>query len=225
MLHPVPRRFKRPWARDSDPTDPDGILTMNRLTLNMQDLARSGHVTRWHSVRCARGQTLAEHHYLVAMISRELLRRILGDALPAETRLAVLEYALLHDAPELLMGDLPSPLKRRIAEISGEQDPLARIEREIAPEIAARKAALQGSPLALIVKLADLIDACLFIREEGIGRHAAVVAEKSEAALAAKIREAETGFPDLDWSQAMEVYALMRGVSGTDNRVLFERAP
>ena len=198
---------------------------MHRLTLNMLDLARSGHVTRWHSVRCARGQTLAEHHYLVAMISRELLRRILGDALPAETRLAVLEYALLHDAPELLMGDLPSPLKQRIAEISGDQDPLTRIEREIAPEIAERKTALQGSPLALIVKLADLIDACLFIREEGIGHHAAVVAEKSESALAAKISEAQTRYPDLDWSQASELYALMRGISGADNRVLFERTP
>ncbi len=195
---------------------------MKDMTLNMQDIARSGHVTRWHSVRCARNQTLAEHHYLVTMIARELMRRILGEDLPAETRLLALEYALTHDAPELLMGDLPSPLKRRIAEIAGHADPLVRIEREIAPEIAARRDALQGSALAAIIKLADLMDACLFIREEGIGRHATVVAEKTEMALRDKIRESQRGFADLDWSHATELYAQMRGESGTDNRLLLE---
>ncbi|WP_245537347.1 YfbR-like 5'-deoxynucleotidase [Thiocystis violascens] len=198
---------------------------MHDLRLNMQDIARSGHVTRWHSVRCARSQTLAEHHYLVAMIARELMRRILGDSLPAETRLRVLEYALTHDAPELLMGDLPSPLKRRIAEVAGEADPLARIEREIAPEIAELKTALQGSALAFIVKLADLMDGCLFIREEGIGRHAAAVAEKSEAAFHDKIAEARMRFAELDWSQAEDLYARMRGDTGADNRLLFEESP
>jgi 5'-deoxynucleotidase len=198
---------------------------MKELTLNMQDIARSGHVTRWHSVRCARNQTLAEHHYLVTMITRELMQRILGDSLSAETRLLVLEYALTHDAPELLMGDLPSPLKRRIAEVAGETDPLIAIEREIAPEIAERKAALKGSAMALIVKLADLMDGCLFIHEEGIGHHAAAVAEKSEAALREKIHEAQTRFVELDWSHASELYAQMRGEAGADNRLLFEESP
>ena len=159
------------------------------------------------------------------MIARELMRRLLGESIPAATRLLVLEYALTHDTPELLMGDLPSPLKRRIAEVAGEQDPLARIEREIAPEIAERKAALQGSALAYIVKLADLMDACLFIREEGIGRHAAIVAEKSEALLAEKIAEASDRFPELDWTQVLELHSQMRGEHGADNRVLFEDAP
>ncbi|MFD2112924.1 YfbR-like 5'-deoxynucleotidase [Thiorhodococcus fuscus] len=197
---------------------------MNDMKLNMQDIARSGHVTRWHSVRCARSQTLAEHHYLVTMIARELMIRILGDELPAETRLQVLEYALTHDAPELLTGDLPSPLKRRIAEISGANDPLTRIEREIAPEIAARKSALEGSALAFIIKLADLMDGCLFIHEEGIGRHAALVAQKSEAALRQKTEEAQQTFSHLDWSPVMELYSQMRGEIGADNRLLFERA-
>ncbi len=197
-------------------------MTMQDMRLNMQDIARSGHVTRWHSVRCARSQTLAEHHYLVAMIARELMQRIFGDRLSAETRLCVLEYALLHDAPELLMGDLPSPLKRRIADIAGAADPLVRIEQEIAPEINERRNALQGTALVVIVKLADLMDACLFIREEGIGRHAAAVAEQTEHAFREKIREAQMRFTDLDWSAAAALYAQMRGECGADNRLLFE---
>ncbi|MTW20953.1 YfbR-like 5'-deoxynucleotidase [Allochromatium palmeri] len=197
---------------------------MRHLRLNMQDIARSGHVTRWHSVRCARNQTLAEHHYLVTMIARELMQRLLGDDIAAETRLLVLEYALTHDTPELLTGDLPSPLKRRIAEIAGDQNPLSRIEHEIAPEIVERQRALAGSALAYVVKLADLIDGCLFIREEGIGRHAALVAEKSEILLHEKIAEAREHFPELDWSQVQALYTHMRGEAGTDNRVLFEQA-
>ena len=47
---------------------------MRDLRLNMQDIARCGCVTRWHSVRCARNQMLAEHHYLLTMIARELPR-------------------------------------------------------------------------------------------------------------------------------------------------------
>lgn len=197
---------------------------MRDLRLNMQDIARSGHVTRWHSVRCARNQTLAEHHYLVTMIARELMRRLFGETIPAETRLRVLEYALTHDTPELLMGDLPSPLKRRIAEISGDRNPLTRIEHEIAPEIVEYQRALADSALACLVKLADLMDACLFIREEGIGRHAALVADKSEALLREKIQEAGERFPELDWSQVLDLYAHMRGEAGMDNRVLFEQA-
>lgn len=198
---------------------------MNNLTLNMLDIARSGHVTRWHSVRCARNQTLAEHHYLVTMITWELMRRILRGGLSSETRLVALEYALTHDTPELLMGDLPSPLKRRVAEIAGENDPLPAIEQEIAPELAARKAALAGTPLAFIVKLADLMDACLFIREEGIGHHATAVAAKSEQALRDKIVEARARFAELDWSQALALYAEMRGEMGADNQLLFEGVP
>ena len=196
---------------------------MNDLRLNMLDIARSGHVTRWHSVRCARSQTLAEHHYLVTMIARELMQRILGDQVPAQIRLQVLEYALTHDTPELLTGDLPSPLKRRVAEVAGERDPLSQIEHEIAPELAERKQALKGTSLAFIVKLADLMDGCLFIREEGIGRHAAIVADKSETAPREKVAEAENRFPELHWSHVLELYSQMRGEAGADNQVLFER--
>ncbi|QGU32597.1 YfbR-like 5'-deoxynucleotidase [Thermochromatium tepidum] len=196
---------------------------MRDLRLNMQDIARSGHVTRWHSVRCARNQTLAEHHYLVAMIARELLRRLFGPDLSAETRLRVLEYALIHDTPELLMGDLPSPLKQRIAEIAGERNPITRIEGELSPELIEYRRALAGSPLAEIVKIADLMDACLFIREEGIGRHAALVADKCEALLRQRIQDASARFPELNWDQVLSLYAHLRGETGPDNRVLFEQ--
>ncbi|QIK39063.1 HD domain-containing protein [Caldichromatium japonicum] len=196
---------------------------MRHLRLNMQDIARSGHITRWHSVRCARNQTLAEHHYLVAMIARELMERIFGDRLSPDTRLQVLEYALTHDTPELLTGDLPAPLKRRIAEIAGEDNPLAQIESEIAPEISKRKQALAGTAFADLVKLADLMDGCLFIREEGIGRHAALVAELTERSLCERLEEARTRFPELDWDQVWVLYREMRGELGTDNRFLLEQ--
>lgn len=50
-----------------------------------------------------------------------------------------------------------------------------------------------------------------------------MVADKSEALLREKIREAGERFPALDWSQVPDLYAHMRGEAGPDNRILFER--
>jgi len=105
--------------------------TLPRLTL--ADLARSGHVTRWHSVRTSRDQTLAEHHYMVTRISNQLAKDIFKSDLTDSGLLQIMEYASQHDTPELLMGDLPSPLKLHIEHISGKNNPIETIESEIAP--------------------------------------------------------------------------------------------
>ena len=65
-----------------------------KLLLGLGDLSRSGHVTRWHSVRTYREQTLAEHHYMVAMIANKLAKDILGTDITDSERLQLLEYAL-----------------------------------------------------------------------------------------------------------------------------------
>ncbi|MEA2115379.1 MAG: hypothetical protein U9P36_08330 [Thermodesulfobacteriota bacterium] len=72
------------------------------------------------------------------------------------------------------MGDLPSPLNRHIEDISGENDPIEAIENEIAPWLTEMKESIRRTnpEYLLIVKLADIMDALVFIADEGIGAHA-----------------------------------------------------
>lgn len=174
-------------------------MTLPKLTL--ADLARSGHVTRWHSVRTSRDQTLAEHHYMVTRISNRLAKDVIGPDLDDSGLLKIMEYASLHDTPELLMGDLPSPLKRHIEHISGENNPIEAIEHEIAPWLTDLKESIrQTNPEYLyIVKLADIMDALVFIIDEGIGAHAQKVVQILKDMLADKLMQAEKVFPQYNW--------------------------
>ena len=175
-------------------------MTIAKLTL--ADLARSGHVTRWHSVRTSRNQTLAEHHYMVTRISNRLAKDILGPELDDSGLLLIMEYASLHDTPELLMGDLPSPLKRHIEQISRADNPVKAIEAEIAPWLVEMKNGIKEKhpEYLTIIKLADLIDAILFIEHEGIGKHATVVAKGLHQQFRKKVEEAEQDFPAYPWN-------------------------
>ena len=172
--------------------------------LTLADLARSGHITRWHSVRTSRDQTLAEHHYMVTRISNRLAKDIFGPDLDDFGLLQIMEYASLHDTPELLMGDLPSPLKRQIEQISGVDNPIKAIEADIAPWLVEMKNEIrQQHPEHLIViKLADLIDAILFIEHEGIGNHAKAVTKGLKEQFLGKVEEAERGYPAYSWKIA-----------------------
>lgn len=175
--------------------------------LTLADLARSGHITRWHSVRTSRDQTLAEHHYMVTRISNRLAKDIFGSDLDDSGLLQIMEYASLHDTPELLMGDLPSPLKRHIEKISGEDNPIKIIEAEIAPWLIEMKNEIRRKhPEHLVViKLADLMDAILFIEHEGLGNHAQTVTQGLKKQFQAKIEEAEQGYPNYSWKIAKQL--------------------
>jgi 5'-deoxynucleotidase len=196
---------------------------MHLPKLTLADLARSGHVTRWHSVRTSRDQTLAEHHYMVTRISNRLAKDILGPDLDDSGLLKIMEYASLHDTPELLMGDLPSPLKRHIEQISGDNNPIRAIEHEIAPWLTDLKESInQTNPeYLLIVKLADIMDALVFIVDEGIGSHAGKVIQILEDMLAAKLDQATKEFPQYDWTRALDVLHELQQ-KGDETKMAFE---
>ena len=197
-------------------------MTLPKLTL--ADLARSGHVTRWHSVRTSRDQTLAEHHYMVTRISNRLAKDILGPDLDDSGLLKIMEYASLHDTPELLMGDLPSPLKRHIEHISGENNPIKAIENEIAPWLTEMKESIRRTnpEYLLIVKLADIMDALVFITDEGIGAHAKKVIQILQGMLAEKLRQAEKDFPKYSWQHAVQLLNELLQ-NGDKTKMAFER--
>ncbi len=175
--------------------------------LTLADLARSGHVTRWHSVRTFREQTLAEHHYMVSRISHTLAKRIFDKNIDDSGLLKIMDYSLMHDTPELLTGDLPSPLKSHIDEVCEGKNPIDEIERSIAPWLHKMKMEMKESnpEYLTVIKLADLIDALVFISVEGMGQHAEGVVAILRNQFTNKLKEATKMFPQYDWSFAQQV--------------------
>ena len=190
-----------------------------KYTLDLSDLARAGHVTRWHSVRTLREQTLAEHHYMVAMIANKLAKNILGANITDSDRVQLLEYALWHDMPEIIMGDISSPCKRKIQQLcNGQKNPIAELEDEIAPWLKKIKNNLKPE-LVVIAKLSDLMDAIIFIAQEGVGRHAETVKNELLKSFEGKISGALKSMAGYNWSIASDV---LDRLLSEDKQVYFE---
>jgi len=97
---------------------------------------RLSFVPRWCIVKCSRTQSVAEHSFSVAVIAEKLCRIMkVGD----EATGVVVRKALFHDRYEVYTGDIPSPAKHQE-------------ERDT-----------DHWSHPLIVKLADLIEAYIFI--------------------------------------------------------------
>jgi 5'-deoxynucleotidase len=138
-----------------------------KAIFKIQDIARSATVTRWHSVNCLRYPSIAEHSYLVTMYAREILKRINPNA-TAEEKLLLLEYSCFHDLPEVLTGDMATPVKRQLESMFPEgQSPLDLIEEALCPEYKELKHEVANTYLAVIAKLADVLEAVKFIYVEG----------------------------------------------------------
>lgn len=122
--------------------------------MNIQDRLRASSVKRWHIVNTSREQSMAEHAFNVAQIAIELRMRLNPGIIKADCRADVL-LALDHDMEEILEGDIPTNAKpnRKLQEFF-EQRPW---------------------DCKHYVKMADLIDMCVFIEDYGIGRHAKAV--------------------------------------------------
>jgi hypothetical protein len=93
-------------------------------------------VPRWAIIKMARTQSVAEHSFNVAMITRAILSNFIKDQLDDN---AIIVKALDHDwKDEIYTGDIPSPAKPV-------NIPLAQEDR--------------------IIKLADVIEAYIFARQ------------------------------------------------------------
>jgi len=126
--------------------------------LRLRDILRAQNVKRWVIVNTSRNQSLADHTFNVIAITRELCNKL------GKEDSNCIKYAFDHDLDEILTGDIPTPAKQRLGIDTSEQyegkGKLACNDEEIA-----------------IVKIADILEAILFIEENGVGQHASEVME------------------------------------------------
>lgn len=145
----APRRPRAPraWQRMLSGRRLD-LLDPTPMDIEIGDIAHGlAFVARWN------GQTRGDHAYSVAehsLLVEALFTRILPQPRPAE-RLA----ALLHDAPEYVIGDMISPVKAAIG------PDYAELDRRLSAAIHRRfglPAALPA-PLKAAIKRADRVSA------------------------------------------------------------------
>ena len=144
-------------------------------------LARMKYITRWSLMRNGRPESLSEHTADTAMIAHTLCLialRCTGteDGIRPDK---VATAALYHDAPEILTGDMPTPVKYKnsalraaykAVELEGAQTMASLLPEELQGDMAPY---LTGEVLTpaegKLLKAADRLSALLKCVEEGQG--------------------------------------------------------
>lgn len=137
-------------------------------------LSRMRYINRWGLMRNTFEENVQEHSHMVAVFAHALAvirRDVMGGEVDPGMVAAV---ALYHDAPEILTGDLPTPVKyynpdiqkayQEIEEISA-QTLLSMLPQELQPSF--RPLLLPQDPdILLLVKAADKLSAYVKCVEE-----------------------------------------------------------
>ena len=137
---------------------------------------------------------------MVSLIS-DLLARALGIS-DYKVLYLIQLYASNHDLPEVVTGDLPTPIK-------GVVDPvkLESIERSVGGHYLRNMERVERHPesevIKAIVKLADMLDAGFFLEEFGYGHHAQVVQRKLAHRTNEYTDTLEEELPDYCWGSAL----------------------
>lgn len=171
-------------------------------------LARMKYITRWSLMHSTRAESLSEHTCDTALLAHMLCliaRRYTGTPCRPKT---VAVAALYHDAPEIITGDMPTPVKYsspglRDAYKALETESVDSMTRLLPPELAEEISPfITGSLLTAeekrLLKAADRLSALVkCMEEQRSGNH------EFDAALRQQ-REALEGMhcPEADWFMA-----------------------
>ena len=167
-------------------------------------ISRMKYIARWSLMRSTVQENIQEHSHMVAVLAHALglIRRdVLGQDCDAE-RLAAI--ALYHDTPEILTGDLPTPIKYHSATIKNAYDEvenvaveklLAELPDELRPAYRTLLTAPQRAEEYALVKAADRLAAYIKCVEE---RKAGNL-EFSSAELSSRRKLEALGLPEVDY--------------------------
>ena len=138
-------------------------------------ISRMRYISRWGLMRSSIPENVQEHSHMVGVLAHALglIRRdIFGEACDIG---ALVCAALYHDAPEILTGDLPTPIKYHSAEISAAYHEVERtaseklvnmLPVELRGEFAPLISGEVGEDLKPLLKCADRLGAYIKCVEE-----------------------------------------------------------
>lgn len=158
---------------------------------------RLSHIDRWAIVLTATRQSVAEHTWRTWALVH--LWGPVAGLTPDEQALAE-RYVLLHDMAEIRTGDMPTTIKTPEAKAA-----MAAFERQVLPELAEIEDGLPELVRAF-VKFCDIAEAILYLKVNGLGKHAADVTCLLEQQLLA--HRANTGLPEALYAEFTNTYHL-----------------
>jgi 5'-deoxynucleotidase YfbR-like HD superfamily hydrolase len=174
-----------------------GILEMIRLAT----------IPRWTIVEVYPPQTVAAHSYRVWLLATDLY----GYLFPVEhnsfENVNVGKLAILHDVEERWSGDMPTPLKDALEKIHpGICETLTdHILNDNIPSVAGFMRGVKRSIPWHVVKIADTVEAYLYLSEYAINRdRAAAVLSYLLGKLNERFGAAQNSFKSVDWNRARE---------------------
>lgn len=167
------------------------------MALTIAEQMRASHVMRWHIVATSRKQSLAEHLFNVCILSVDLAGRIKWPGIIHKGhKMELMEYALRHDLIEVRTGDIPTPFKKVLKSIFGD-DVMHKAESAIDNDQSGLCRLYAGSDIERIVKMADMIDAIQFVTDCGVGAHSKGVLDGLRQDFDAMVNQYEKECPEL----------------------------
>lgn len=184
--------------------------------LNIRDILRAQDVTRWQIVR-AKKQSVAEHTFAVQAIIMRLVPELMATrsiqaraGFDEEFLCQCIQGAFWHDVPEVITGDIASPVKRLIR-TDGDISPLDYLEERIDPAFTEKYA--NASPMVkVVIKIADLMEMIYHLNEYGDRRqnsHSWRVCEGLRNAFYEYVHKCREDFPAYDWEVCHSFLAKM----------------
>ena len=167
-------------------------------------ISRMKYIARWSLMRSADAENIQEHSHMVAVLAHALgliRREIFHQDCDVNALAAV---ALYHDAPEILTGDLPTPIKYHSRSIRAAYDEVEAVAAEkllsalpeaLRPAYRALLSAPEREEEYALVKAADTLSAYVKCVEE---RRAGSREFLSAEAASRKKLEA-MGLPEVDY--------------------------
>lgn len=133
---------------------------------------RMSEVHRWQIVDCIRSQSIAEHSYRVWVLAMDLYDFVTTTPHNAFDRDSVSKWALDHDLDEVFTGDIPSTAKDKLEMISpGIMHKLKEaVLQNTVPGACAEIRGVKESVAYSIVKIADIVEAILFITRYAVSK-------------------------------------------------------
>lgn len=141
------------------------------MDFDFNQVMRLSNIKRWGIIEMSRDQSVAEHSYNVSMICHMIMFAMDDDRIRPDM---AINWALFHDLPEVVTGDIPTPLKS-----IGPQT-FRQIEEKLFPKYSEVRATMvKDHPIEMaIVKVADYVDAIQFAKKFCIdSRKDAVISE------------------------------------------------